>query len=186
MKLIVGLGNPGPKYEDTRHNIGFMVIDHLARALNIEVTQNKGKGLVGEGLVEGQKVMLVKPMTYMNLSGECVRALMDYYKIPIDDVLIIYDDLDLPFAKFKLRMKGSSAGHNGLKSIIAHLGTQAFQRVKMGIGRPEYGDIIPYVLGKFAKEEQKHLQPWIEEAGEASLAFVTEPDFSKVMNRFNR
>ena len=142
MKWIVGLGNPGPKYEKTRHNVGFMVIDELARRWGIAVNQTKCKALIGEGHVAGVKVALIKPMTYMNLSGESVRAFIDYYKQDIEDGLVVYDDLDTEAGKIRLRYKGSAGGHNGIKSLIAHLNTQNFNRVRMGISRPEPGYAI--------------------------------------------
>ena len=132
MKLIVGLGNPGPTYDRTRHNIGFEVIDELANRFNAPLTQTKWKGLYSMSFQNGEKVFLLKPLTYMNLSGESIRPLMDYYDIDIEDLLILYDDLDLPVGKIRLRQKGSAGGHNGVKSTIAHLGTQQFNRIQIG------------------------------------------------------
>lgn len=185
MKVIVGLGNPGPKYETTRHNVGFLAIDVIADALGIEIRQTKWKGLYGEGTYQGHKVILLKPMTYMNLSGESMIELINFYKIPIENLLVLYDDLDLPLGKIKLRYKGSSGGHNGLKSIIAHLGTEQFQRVKMGIGRPAFGDIVSYVLGQFPQDELGLLEDMLVKAKDASLSFIEEQDFTKVMNKYN-
>lgn len=185
MKLIVGLGNPGPKYELTRHNIGFLAVDVIADALNIEIKQSKWKGLYGEGTYKGEKVILLKPMTYMNLSGESISELMNFYKIPLENMLVIFDDMDVPIGKIKLRYKGSSGGHNGLKSIIAHLGTEQFQRIKMGIGRPATGDVVSYVLGNFPQDDQKPLEEMLYRAKDASLSFLEEQDFSKVMNMYN-
>lgn len=184
-KVIVGLGNPGEKYAYTRHNIGFLTIDALADTLQISVNQAKFKGLYAETRWKGHKLIVLKPMTYMNLSGESIRAIVDFYKLDIQDLLIIYDDLDLPHGAVKLRVKGGSGGHNGLKSIIAHLKTEEFKRIKMGIGRPEHGDVIAHVLGTFREEEEAGLQEAIEKAVRASLAFVEEEDFSRVMNKYN-
>jgi PTH1 family peptidyl-tRNA hydrolase len=185
VKVIVGLGNPGEKYECTRHNIGFITIDYIADQLQLSLDQSKFKGLYGEGRYKDEKVILLKPMTYMNLSGESIRELIDFYKLSHDDLLVIYDDLDLPAGDIKLRYKGGPGGHNGIKSILAHLGTEQFKRIKMGIGRPIYGDVISHVLGSFSKEEQTNLQEVVKKAAEASLSFLEEKDFTKVMNIYN-
>ncbi|GAA0353459.1 aminoacyl-tRNA hydrolase [Bacillus horti] len=185
MKLIVGLGNPGPKYELTRHNIGFLSIDYIADELGLDLNKSKWKGLYAEGVYQGEKIILLKPMTFMNLSGESIQEVMNFYKIPVENILIIFDDLDLPFGKIKLRYKGSSGGHNGLKSIIAHLGTDQFKRIKMGIGRPEFGDTVSYVLGQFPLEQQDTLEEMLAHASKASTAFIGEDDFTKVMNKYN-
>jgi len=186
MKLIVGLGNPGKQYEFTRHNIGFLALDYLSEQLQSPINQAKFKGLLGEGKYKNERVLLLKPMTYMNLSGESIREVMDFYKIEIQDVLVIYDDLDLPNGSLKLRYKGGSGGHNGIKSIIHHLKTEEFKRIRMGIGRPEHGDIVSYVLGRFNKVEEGPLQVAIEKASKAAEAFIEEPDFTKVMNIYNQ
>lgn len=152
MKWIVGLGNPGTEYAATRHNIGFMAIDSLADRFGIQVRESKCKALIGEGRVGTEKVVLIKPMTYMNLSGEAVRAYMDYYKADIEDFIVLYDDMDTELGKIRLRYQGSAGGHNGIKSLIQHLGTQSFNRVRMGISRPEPGrSIVDYVLSTFPK-----------------------------------
>ncbi|MGN1401640.1 MAG: aminoacyl-tRNA hydrolase [Bacillus sp. (in: firmicutes)] len=185
MKLIVGLGNPGKEYDKTRHNIGFEVIDALAERWNIDLNQAKHKGLYGAGYVSGIKVVLLKPLTYMNLSGESIRAVMDYLKIDVEDLVVLYDDLDLQTGKIRLRQKGSAGGHNGIKSTIAHLGTQEFNRIRIGIGRPSNGmSVTNYVLGRFQKEEWGELVPAIEKCCQACEAF-TEKDFLKVMNEYN-
>lgn len=185
MKLIVGLGNPGREYALTRHNIGFIVIDELAHRWNISLNQEKFKGLYGSGIINGEKVILLKPLTYMNLSGECIRPLMDYYKIDIEDFVVIYDDLDLPVGKLRLRMKGSAGGHNGIKSIIAHLGTQEFNRIRVGIDRPRNGMKVPdYVLGRFAEEEKMDVVQSIKKSADACEAWLKTP-FLQVMNTFN-
>ena len=154
MFLIVGLGNPGVEYAATRHNIGFDMITYLSDKYNIPVNSREGKALVGKGILAGEKVMLAQPQTYMNLSGESVRALMDYYKIDIEDLLVIYDDISLDVGQIRMRGKGSAGGHNGIKSIIQHTGTQEFARIKIGVGqKPEGGDLVKHVLGRFSREE---------------------------------
>jgi PTH1 family peptidyl-tRNA hydrolase len=185
MKVIIGLGNPGKEYEFTRHNIGFLTVDYLSDELQIPFNQAKFKGVYGEGRYKNEKVILLKPLTYMNLSGESIRELIDFYKLSIDDLLIIYDDLDLSPGKLKLRYKGGSGGHNGLKSIIHHLKTEQFKRIRMGIGRPLQGDIVSHVLGRFPTEEDEQLNEVIKKAAEASLSFIGEHDFTKVMNMYN-
>lgn len=186
MKWIVGLGNPGTKYEKTRHNIGFMAIDELGKRHNIDIKQSKCKALIGEGNIGGTKVYLIKPMTFMNLSGESVRAFMDYYKVPLEDLIVVYDDLDTEVGKIRLRYQGSSGGHNGIKSIIQHTGTQTFNRIRMGISRPEPGyAIIDYVLGTFPKKEQEALQSSITQTCDA-LEFSLTATFEQTMAKFNR
>jgi peptidyl-tRNA hydrolase, PTH1 family len=186
LKLFVGLGNPGKAYENTRHNVGFMIIDELAKQLNISLDKAKFNGMFGMGTVSGQKVILCKPLTYMNLSGECVRPLVDYYNIDIDEVIVIYDDLDLPTGKIRLRMKGSAGGHNGIKSLIQHLGTQEFKRIRVGIDRPKNGvKVTDYVLGRFNEDEM----PAINEAIAKSVAACEKwlsTSFLQVMNEFNQ
>lgn len=186
MKLIVGLGNPGKEYEMTRHNIGFLVVDELSKQLNISLDKSKFKGLFGMGYVNGEKVILCKPLTYMNLSGECVRPLMDFYDIPIEDVLVIYDDLDLSVGKIRLRTKGSAGGHNGVKSMISHLGTQQFNRIRIGIDRPKNGEtIVNYVLGRFTVDELPILNDAIQKSTKACEKWISHP-FLEVMNEFNQ
>lgn len=185
MKLIVGLGNPGKEYEKTRHNIGFEVIDALSSKWNIPLNQAKHKGLYGVGYVNGNKVILLKPLTYMNLSGESIIAVMNYFKVDIDDVVVLYDDLDLAVGKLRLRQKGSAGGHNGIKSTIAHLGTQEFNRIRIGIGRPITAmPITNYVLGRFQAEEWAEMLQVIDKCGKACGDFLDEP-FLKVMNNHN-
>ncbi|MFX3634144.1 MAG: aminoacyl-tRNA hydrolase [Candidatus Pristimantibacillus sp.] len=186
MKWIVGLGNPGPAYSGTRHNIGFMVIDELARRWGIQVTQNKCKALIGEGNVQGTKVVLIKPMTYMNLSGESVRSFMDYFKTELADGLIVYDDMDTEVGKIRLRYQGSAGGHNGIKSLIQHLGTQSFNRVRMGVSRPLPGrNIADYVLDNFPKSEHAAVIDMIEQACDA-VEFSLKSEFEHTMAKFNR
>ncbi len=185
MKLIVGLGYPGREYELTRHNIGFMAIDELAKRWNISLNEQKFKGVFGAGFVNGEKVILLKPLTYMNLSGESIRPLMDYYKIDVEDFVVLYDDLDIPVGKLRLRMKGSAGGHNGVKSTISHLGTQEFQRIRMGIDRPKNGmKVVDYVLGRFTSEEIPDVNHSIEKAADACEEWLNKP-FLHIMNTFN-
>lgn len=185
MKLIVGLGNPGREYELTRHNIGFMAIDELAKRWSISLNEQKFKGVFGAGFVNGEKVILLKPLTYMNLSGESIRPLMDYYKIDVEDFIVMYDDLDIPVGKLRLRMKGSAGGHNGVKSTISHLGTQEFQRIRMGIDRPKNGmKVVDYVLGRFTSEEISGVNQSIENAADACEEWLSKP-FLQIMNTFN-
>ena len=185
MKLIVGLGNPGTKYEKTRHNIGFIIIDALAEQWGIKLNQSKYNGLYGAGTVAGEKVVLLKPLTYMNLSGEAIAPLAKFYKIGLEDIAIIYDDLDLPRGKIRLRQKGSAGGHNGMKSAIQHLGGDGFNRIRVGIGRPEGRIPVPdYVLTNFGKEEQAVMAEAVKKSVEACEQWLKEP-FLKVMNTYN-
>jgi len=162
-QLIVGLGNPGTKYDRTRHNIGFEAIDTLSKHWRINLSeQRKFQGIFGEGIgLHGDKVRLLKPLTYMNLSGQSIRAVLDWYKISPEAVLVIYDDMDLPVGKMRLRQSGSAGGHNGMKSTIAHLGTQNFPRLRIGIGSPKdqvassNGEVVSHVLGRFSAPESK-------------------------------
>ncbi|WP_316572796.1 aminoacyl-tRNA hydrolase [Neobacillus sp. YIM B06451] len=186
MKLIVGLGNPGRQYADTRHNIGFAVVERLSDKLGIPLDQLKHKGMFGMGHYKGEKVILLMPLTYMNLSGESIRAAMDFYKIGMEDILVIYDDLDLPVGKIRLRQKGSPGGHNGIKSTIAHLGTADFNRIRIGISRPPAGMAVPdYVLGRFRKEEEPLMADAVEKSAAACEAWLEKP-FLQVMNEFNQ
>ncbi|UNL85078.1 aminoacyl-tRNA hydrolase [Priestia koreensis] len=186
MKLIIGLGNPGREYDRTRHNIGFMIIDQLADHLSISLDKTKFNGLFGMGMVKGEKVILLKPLTYMNLSGESIRPLMDYYNIDVEDTMVIYDDLDLPTGKIRLRTKGSPGGHNGIKSMIHHLHTQEFKRIRVGIDRPFKGMKVPdYVLGRFTEDEMVHMKPAMDKAVEASEEWISKP-FLEVMNVYNQ
>ncbi|MGJ7923172.1 aminoacyl-tRNA hydrolase [Neobacillus sp. LXY-4] len=185
MKLIVGLGNPGKQYENTRHNIGFKVIDKLSEQLGIQLDQAKHKGIYGMATIGGEKICLLKPLTYMNLSGESIRAVMDYYQIETEEVVVIYDDLDLPVGRIRLRQKGSAGGHNGIKSTIAHLGTENFNRIRVGIDRPKNGmKVTDYVLGRFTKEEEIAMADVIQKCVAASEQWLKQP-FLQVMNEFN-
>lgn len=185
MFLIVGLGNPGVEYAATRHNIGFDMITYLSDKYNIPVNSREGKALVGKGILAGEKVMLAQPQTYMNLSGESVRALMDYYKIDIEDLLVIYDDISLDVGQIRMRGKGSDGGHNGIKSIIQHTGTQEFARIKIGVGqKPEGGDLVKHVLGRFSREEDGMFRDVFALAEEGLLAWLQE-DMKSAMNKVN-
>lgn len=185
MKLIIGLGNPGREYEHTRHNCGFMVIDKLADDLGVSINQAKFKGLYVKTKVNGEDVILLKPQTFMNLSGESVGELMRYFKIDKQDILVIYDDLDLPVGKIRLRQSGSAGGHNGIKSIIEHIGGQDFKRIRVGIDRHPYIPVVDYVLGKFTSEQEAQLQPAMDFAVKAAKDFITM-DFNKVMSLYNK
>lgn len=185
MYLVVGLGNPGVEYAATRHNIGFDMITFLSDEYHIPMKSKEGKAIVGKGMINGQKVMLAQPQTYMNLSGESVRALMDYYKLDINELVIIYDDISLPVGQIRVRGKGSAGGHNGIKNIIAHLGTQEFARIKIGVGaKPEGGDLIKHVLGRFSREEDSKFRDVFGLAKEALLEMLAG-DIKAAMNAVN-
>lgn len=183
MFLIVGLGNPGSQYENTRHNIGFKVVDNIAKEYNIEFSRQKFKGICGEGFINGEKVILLKPTTYMNLSGESVREVIDFYKLSNDNVLVIYDDISLDVGRLRIREKGSAGGHNGIKSIIAHLGTDIFPRIKVGVGQPNV-DLVNYVLGKFSKEEMEVLNESIDASTKAVKDIIND-NVKTAMNVYN-
>lgn len=186
MFVIVGLGNPGKKYENTRHNAGFISIDALADKYGISISEKKHKALCGSGVIEGNKVLLVKPQTFMNLSGESVRAVMDFYKIdPEEDMLVIYDDISLAPGNIRIRKKGSAGGHNGIKSIIAHAGTQNFMRIKVGVGeKPSGWDLADYVLGHFSEDDNAKLKEIMPDVMQAA-ALMVQGDVDKAMNDFN-
>lgn len=185
MYIIAGLGNPEKKYDLTRHNIGFRVIDALAERSGIDLNDKKLKGIIGKGTIAGEKVILVKPLTYMNLSGECVRPLADYFKVKPEEVIVIFDDISLDPGKLRVRKKGSAGGHNGIKSLIAHLGTENFPRVKFGVGdKPKGMDLADYVLGRFPKAEEATIKEGIENACDAVECMIRE-GADTAMNRFN-
>lgn len=186
MYLIAGLGNPGREYENTRHNAGFASIDRLAEKNHISIDMKKFQALCGTGYIGGQKVLLLKPQTYMNLSGESLRAACDFFKIdPEQELIVIYDDISLAPGQLRIRAKGSAGGHNGIKSIISHLGTQVFLRVKVGIGeKPQGWDLADYVLGHFSKEEQQVMQESFDRAADAAAALLSE-EVQQVMNEYN-
>ena len=185
MKMIIGLGNPGKPYEHTRHNIGFDVIDELAKRFNSPLNQMKFKGMYTIIHRPEGKVLLVKPLTYMNLSGECIVPMMDYFEIAEEDIVVIYDDLDLAVGKLRLRQKGSAGGHNGIKSMIQHLGTQEFNRIRVGVDRPPAGMKVPdYVLSRFKPDEKPLVDEAITKSADACEYWLSSP-FLEVMNRFN-
>ena len=187
MYIIVGLGNPGRDYENTRHNIGFDVVDRLADQENIGVLERKHKAIIGKGVVAGEKCILAKPQTFMNLSGESVRALLDYYKVDeTTNLIVISDDVSLDVGQLRIRKKGSAGGHNGLKNIIAGLGHDTFMRVKMGVGeKPKGWDLADYVLGHFSHQERKIMDEAAERAADAIRMMIAE-DADAAMNEFNR
>lgn len=186
MKCIVGLGNPGLKYRKTRHNIGFMVIDEIAKRNGWKLDKSKFNGQWTVETVGTEKIILLKPQTYMNLSGESVKPLVDYYDIAPDEITVIYDDLDLPTGKIRLRQTGGHGGHNGVRSCIDQLGTKQFNRLRFGIGRPDDPiPVIDYVLGKFAKQDRESVDKSITIASEAMEAWMDKP-FPKVMNDYNK
>ena len=187
MYIIAGLGNPGKQYAQTRHNVGFDTIDILADKYNISVDTKKHKALCGKGMIEGQKVVLAKPQTFMNLSGESVRELVDFYKIdPEEELIVIYDDISLEPGQLRIRPKGSAGGHNGIKNIIAHLGTQVFKRVKVGVGeKPKGYDLADYVLSRFPKDERVLMEEAFERAGEAAVCMMNAT-MEHAMNQFNK
>ncbi|MBQ7925557.1 MAG: aminoacyl-tRNA hydrolase [Lachnospiraceae bacterium] len=187
MYIIVGLGNPGREYGNTRHNIGWDVIDVLADRAHIDVLEKKHKAIIGKGVIAGQKCILAKPQTYMNLSGESVRELVDYYKVDEEaELIVISDDVSLEVGQIRIRKKGSAGGHNGLKSIIGHLGHDTFQRVKMGVGeKPKGYDLADWVLGHFNKEDRAMMDDAAKRAAEAIELVMTE-GADVAMNRYNR
>ena len=187
MYVIVGLGNPDKKYEHTRHNIGFDVIDALADKYNISVTDKKHKALCGSGVIEGMKVLLVKPQTYMNLSGESVAEVINFYKLdPDEEMIVIFDDISLEPGRIRIRKKGSAGGHNGIKSIISCLGTDIFPRIKVGVGeKPKRYDLADYVLGHFTKQEQAIFAERFDEVYDA-VQLIVMGDITEAMNRHNK
>lgn len=186
MYIIVGLGNPGSKYENTRHNAGFQVIDAIADKYGISVADEKHKAVFGKGVIEGQKVILAKPQTFMNLSGESVRELMDYYKIDEEEELIVvYDDISLEPGQLRIRKKGSAGGHNGIKNIIQHLGHDVFKRVKVGVGeKPKGYDLADYVLGHYSSEEAAIMEEAFKK-GVAAVVSIMNDGVDKAMNTYN-
>ena len=185
MYLIAGLGNPSKNYEGTRHNIGFTMIDAIGEKFGIDVTTKKHKALVGRGIIDGMRVILAKPQTYMNLRGESIREIADFYKIEPENIIIIYDDISLDVGRLRIRKKGSAGGHNGIKNIIAHLGTQEFPRIKVGIGnKPEGWDLADYVLSKYSKAEQEALKEASDDVIGAVRLMIMD-DIDAAMNRYN-
>ena len=185
MKLVAGLGNPGRDYAGTRHNIGFGVIARISDKYNIPLTGKEHKAICGKGMIGGEKVILAQPQTFMNLSGECVRSLVDYYKLESEDIIIAYDDIDLEVGQLRIRSKGSAGGHNGIKNIISHLGTNEFPRVKVGVGgKPEGGDLVRHVLGRFSREDEKVIGEVLDVAVEAVETILSDGG-EAAMNRYN-
>jgi PTH1 family peptidyl-tRNA hydrolase len=185
MYLIVGLGNPEADYAKTRHNMGFNVINKLSDKYGIEVNKKKFKSLFGMGEIEGNKVILLKPQTYMNLSGEAVRECMDFYKIKPEELIVIYDDVDTDLGKIRIRIKGSAGTHNGMKSVIENISTEEFARIRVGIGKPENGeDMISYVIGAIKEEDKEGLEEGVEKAFEAVVIALKE-NIDIAMNRLN-
>ena len=186
MFIIAGLGNPTLQYEGTRHNVGFDVIDTLAERYNISVDTRKSRALIGKGMIEGHKVILVKPQTYMNLSGESIRSLVDYYKVDEEsELIVIYDDVSLGVGQLRIRKKGSAGGHNGIKSILSELGTDVFLRIKVGVGeKPRKYDLADYVLGHFSKEEKEQMKEGYQKAADA-VSMLLNGETEAAMNQYN-
>ncbi|MBR1989382.1 MAG: aminoacyl-tRNA hydrolase [Firmicutes bacterium] len=184
MYIIVGLGNPGKKYENTRHNMGFLTIDRMAEEYGISVDKIKFKALVGEGRIAGQRVVLVKPQTYMNLSGQSVQEIMHFYKEDIENLIVIYDDLDIPAGKIRVRKKGSAGTHNGMRNIVQMLADDGFPRIRVGIGGEKKGDLIDFVIGGVSKSEMELLREATVQASKAAAAIV-EKGIEKAMNEYN-
>lgn len=183
MFLVVGLGNIGRQYEHTRHNVGFDIIDLISIRYNIPVNREKFKGTYGEGNILNEKVILLKPSTYMNLSGESVREIANFYKIPNEDIIVIYDDISLDIGRLRIRSQGSAGGHNGIKNIIANLGTDVFPRVKVGVGQPK-DQLVAHVLGKFCAEDRKTVEEAFKVSVDAVECIISE-GITEAMNKFN-
>ncbi len=185
MYVIVGLGNPGKKYDITRHNIGFEVVNEFARQNSIKLNKTKFKAVIGEGNILGEKVILVKPQTYMNLSGESVMSIMKFYDLDIENLIVVYDDIDLDVGKLRIRKKGSGGSHNGMRNIIYLLKKDAFPRVRVGVGRPPAGrNLADYVLGRFTKDEQEVLIPVVKDSVSAIETMIKD-DLDLAMNKYN-
>ncbi len=184
MKIIAGLGNPGKEYENTKHNAGFLTIDVLSEKYGIKVNKIKFKGLIGEGMIGTEKVILVKPQTYMNLSGQCIREIVSFYKIDMEDLVIIYDDIDLPMGNLRIRKKGSAGTHNGMRSIIYDLQDDGFPRVRIGIGGERKGDLANYVISGFSGDDRKLIEDAIIKAADA-VACLVEKGIDRAMVDYN-
>ena len=185
MKMIVGLGNPGNEYAGTRHNVGWMLVDALAEHLGINEWRSREKGMVAEGRIGSEKILLVKPLTYMNNSGECVGPLMRWYKLEPEDIMAAHDDMDIPMGTIRIRKKGSAGGHNGIKSLLSHIGSENFGRLRIGIGRPQPGwSVINHVLAKFNDQEQEKIGDAIKQLIPAVECMVLEGQ-DMAMNKFN-
>ncbi|MDD7733326.1 MAG: aminoacyl-tRNA hydrolase [Firmicutes bacterium] len=184
MKIIAGLGNPGKEYENTKHNVGFLTIDILAEKYDIKVNKIKFKGLIGEGMIGTEKVILVKPQTYMNLSGQCIREIVAFYKLDMEDLVVIYDDIDLPMGNLRIRKKGSAGTHNGMRSIIYDLQDDGFPRVRVGIGGERKGDLANYVISGFSGDDRKLIEEAIVKAADAVTCLV-EDGIDRAMVDYN-
>ena len=184
MKLIVGLGNPGKEYENTRHNCGFMVIDRVLSKLNLSLDKEKFKGEYTSFNYKGEKVYFLKPLTYMNSSGECVAPFMKYFNIDIEDLIVVHDDLDLPVGKIRLREKGSCGGQNGMRSIVNLLGDEKIRRIRVGISKDPLIPVVDYVLGKTKPEDKEEFEKSLDKASDA-IIYALDHDFSLVMSKFN-
>ena len=184
MKMIVGLGNPGKEYENTRHNMGFIVLDNFAKSLNVSIDKKKFNALYSDLFISGEKILLVKPQSYMNLSGEVVQSFANYYDIDYSDILVISDDLDLSFLDYRLRLFGSSGGHNGLKDIERCLGTNRFRRFRIGISNNKNIDTKDYVLGKFSKDDVKAIDEFLPKTVDILNDFI-KLDFERLMSKYN-
>ncbi|MCI2063012.1 MAG: aminoacyl-tRNA hydrolase [Eubacteriaceae bacterium] len=184
MYLIVGLGNPGRKYAQTRHNMGFITIDYMADKLGVQVNKLKHRAKVGESSLSGHKVMFAKPQTFMNLSGESVGEIVRFYKIQPDHVIVIYDDMDIAAGSIRIRKKGSAGSHNGMKSVIMHMGTDEFPRIRIGIGAHEGVDAVDYVIGGFSKEDKEPLERAVMTAAKAVETIISD-GIDKAMNMYN-
>ena len=185
MNLIVGLGNPGPEYERTRHNVGWQVVDAFARKFRIDVTRHEKNALTGTGRVAGGSVLVAKPLTYMNLSGDAVRLLINAYAESPEEMIVVYDDIDLPVGKLRIRESGSAGTHNGMRSIVETLATERFPRLRIGIGAADGGPLRDYVLDEFAPDEQPIVERAITRAVDALVLFI-RGDLRRAMNEFNR
>lgn len=186
-KLIVGLGNPGSKYADTKHNVGFMAVDRLVKPYHLNFTEDKVfKAQTASTFINGQKVYFIKPTTFMNASGLAVRAFLAYYNLTLEDLLVIYDDLDMEVGKIRFRQSGSAGGHNGIKSLIKELGSQDFDRVKIGIGRPTAKmTVVNHVLGKFDQDDQIKISQTLDKVDSAVNYYLQTQDFQQTMQRYN-
>ncbi|MGI6731785.1 MAG: aminoacyl-tRNA hydrolase [Anaerovoracaceae bacterium] len=184
MYIVVGLGNPGRKYEHTKHNIGFITLDLLAENHGIKINKIKHKALIGEGFISGQKVLLVKPQTYMNLSGNSVREVMEYYKADVSQLIVIYDDVDIPMGSLRIRKKGSAGSHNGMRSIIYDIQSDQFKRIRIGIGGERKMELANYVLGGFNKEDKKLMEDAVNNAA-AAVECILEKGIDIAMGEYN-
>ena len=185
MKLIVGLGNPGQEYQNSKHNMGFMCLDQLCHQLNISLDKSKFNGIYYQGFINNEKIIFLKPLTYMNLSGECVGQFVKYFKIELSDILVIYDDMDTKIGNIRIRAQGSSGGQNGMKNIIDHLGTKNISRIRIGIGRNLSLNSRNYVLSSFSLEEKEKINQALDKATKAALDFITS-DINNIMNKYNQ